>query len=70
MYFTFEEMNLMCIYKADTRQELMDSLREMKEYLEPDEQDLLDVTNATLDKLENMSDASFAELELVPDFDL
>lgn len=70
MDFTFEEMNLMCIYKADTRQELIESLREMKEYLEPDERDLLDVTNSTLDKLESMSDMSFAELELVPDFEM
>ena len=32
--FTFDEINLMCIYNTGTRQGLMDALKEMRGYLE------------------------------------
>ena len=34
--FTFEEMNLMCIYNTGSRTGLIDSLREMRVELYPD----------------------------------
>ena len=35
--FTFEEMNLMCIYNTGSRTGLIDSLREMHGELSPEE---------------------------------
>lgn len=66
--FTFEEMNLMCIYNTGTREGLMDALKEMRGYLEPDEAELLALTDSTLEKLTRMSDEAFDVLELYPDF--
>ena len=59
--FTFEEINLMCIYNSGdgTRQELIEALTEMRGYLGADETELLELTDSALK----------AELELYPDFD-
>lgn len=67
--FTFEEMNLMCIYNTGSRTGLIDSLREMRGELAPVETELRELTDSALGKLQAMSDAEFAELELYPDFD-
>ena len=67
--FTFEEMNLMCIYNTGSRTGLIDSLREMRGELSPEEAELREMTDSALGKLRAMSDAEFAELELYPDFD-
>ena len=67
--FTFEEMNLMCIYNTGSRTGLIDSLREMRGELSPEETELRELTDSALGKLQAMSDAEFAELELYPDFD-
>ena len=67
--FTFEEMNLMCIYNTGSRTGLIDSLREMRGELSPEETELRELTDSALMKLRAMSDAEFAELELYPDFD-
>ena len=68
--FTFEEMNLMCIYKSEdgTRQGLIESLAEMRGYLAADETELLALTDAAVEKLAGMTDEEFADLELYPDF--
>ena len=66
---TFEEMNLMCIYNTGSRTGLIDSLREMRGELVPEETELRELTDSALGKLQAMSDAEFAELELYPDFD-
>ena len=67
--FTFEEMNLMCIYNTGSRTGLIDSQREMRGELAPVETELRELTDSALGKLQAMSDAEFAELELYPDFD-
>ena len=67
--FTFEEMNLMCIYNTGSRTGLINSLREMRGELSPEETELRELTDSALGKLRAMSDAEFAELELYPDFD-
>ena len=68
--FTFEEMNLMCIYNSSgTREGLIAALSEMRGYLEPDEDELRDLTNSALSKLRSMSDGEFDALDLYPDFD-
>ena len=58
--FTFDEINLMCIYNTGTRQGLMDALKEMREYLEPDETELRTITDSALEKLSAMTDADYA----------
>ena len=69
--FTFEEMNLLCIYNANTgsRTERIEALTEMRGELSPEEAELRELTDSALGKLQAMSDAEFAELELFPDFD-
>ena len=67
--FTNDEMNLMCIYNTGTREGVMDALVAMREYLEPEETELRDLTDSALDKLEHISDEEYEALELYPDFD-
>ena len=43
--FTFEEMNLMCIYNTGSRTGLIDSLREMRGELAPEETELRELTD-------------------------
>ena len=63
--FTFEEMNLLCIYNTGSRGGLIENLTEMRGELSLEETKL---TDSALSKLQAMSDAEFAELELFPDF--
>ena len=46
--FTFEEMNLMCIYNTGSRTRLIDSLREMCGELSPEETELRELTDSYL----------------------
>lgn len=67
--FTFEEMNLMCIYNTGSRTGLIESLNEMRGELSPEESELRALTDSVLDKLCTMTDDEFAQLEMYPDFD-
>ena len=67
--FTFEEMNLMCIYNTGSRAGLIESLNEMRGELSAEETELMELTDSPLRKLQAMTDDEFAELELYPDFD-
>ena len=67
--FTNDEINLMCIYNTGTKDGLMDALTAMREYLEPEEAELRDLTDSVLDKLERISDEEYEAMELYPDFD-
>lgn len=69
MDFTNDEMNLMCIYNTGSRAGLMEALANMKQYLDKDETELLELTESALAKLGRISDEDFEKLELVPDFD-
>jgi len=67
---TFEEWNLVCIYSGGgTRQGTIDALTEMRGCLEPDEVELLALTDSALGKLRSMSDGDYDTLDLFPDFD-
>ena len=66
--FTFEEINLMCIYNTGSRAGLIEALTEMRGELSPEEIELRKLTDSALEKLQAMSDTEFAELELYPDF--
>lgn len=69
--FTFEEMNLVCIYNSSgTRRGVIAALTEMRGYLETGEDDLRSLTDSALSKLEGITDAEFAALDLFPDFDM
>lgn len=67
--FTFEEMNLFCIYNTGSRGGLIEALTEMRGELSPEEAELRELTDSALGKLQAMSDNEFAELELFTDFD-
>ena len=58
-------MNLLCIYNTGSRGGLIENLTEMRGELSLEETEL---TDSALSKLQAMSDAEFAELELFPDF--
>ncbi len=60
--FTFEEMNLMCIYNTGSRTGLIDSLREMRGELSPEETELRELTDSALMKLCAMTDEDFAQM--------
>ena len=66
--FTVEETNLLCIYNTGSRTGLIDNLSEMRGELSPEENELREMTDSALGKLQAMTDAEFAELELYPDF--
>ena len=69
IHVTHDEINLMAIYNTGTRNGLIDELTEMRKYLEPDETELLALTDSALAKLNLMTDAEFENLDLIPDFD-
>lgn len=66
--FTFDEINLMCIYNTGTRTGLMQALTDMRGHLEADETELLALTDSVLAKLAALTDEAYAGMELVPDF--
>ena len=68
MNFTNDELNLMCIYDTGSRMGLIDALSTMREQLEADETELLQMTNSAIKKLCAMSDEDYAAMELFPDF--
>ena len=66
---TFEERNLVCIYSGSgTRQGTISALEDMRRYLEPDEAELLALTDSAIGKLRRMDNEQFAALDLIPDF--
>lgn len=67
--FTFEEQQLMSIYNPGSRLGLIHALVEMHTYLDEDEQELKKLTDGAIAKLNLMTDAEFATLDLIPDFD-
>lgn len=66
--FTFEEQQLMSIHNPGTRLGLIQALTEMRTYLDEDERELKDLTDSAIAKLNSITDAEFAALDLVPDF--
>lgn len=66
---TYEEQQLMSIYAHGTRLELIETLNDMRTYLDQDEQELKDLTDSAITKLNSMTDDDFEKLELIPDFE-
>ena len=69
MFLTYDETMLMAIYNTGSREGLIEKLTEMRSYLELEEEELRFLTDSAIGKLRKMTDAEFAELDLVPDFD-
>ena len=68
MDFSYEEMQLMALYSPGSREGLIEALKEMRSYLEADEEELRELTDSTITKLRVIDDEAFAALELYPDF--
>lgn len=65
---TFEERNLVCIYKeSGTRAAVIAALSEVRGYL--DDADMLALTDSAIRKLEAMSDTEYDALDLFPDYE-
>ncbi|MDO4648191.1 MAG: transposon-transfer assisting family protein [Eubacteriales bacterium] len=68
MNFTDDEWTIMMIYNPDTdRQGMIEALQEMQKQLTGRDRNLRKWTKSLLEKLEQMSDEEFAELDLYPD---
>lgn len=67
MNFTALEMNLIHIYKADTRPEVIANLRAARPFME-DDPELLAVADNAIRKLSGMDDAAFSEVAFEPAF--
>jgi hypothetical protein len=64
MDLTIDEKILILLYSPGTRMGLYGALQQMKEQLEEDETELLDLTNSVLQKLSDMDDETFEKLNL------
>ena len=66
---TYEEQQLMAIFNsAGSRQGLISALEEMHGQLTAEDAELKELTDSSLDKLRDMTDAEFDTLDLFPDF--
>ena len=65
MDFTFEEQELMSIYNPGTRLGLIQTLNEMRTYLDEDEQELRTLTDSAVYKLSRITDDAFEKLDLL-----
>ena len=67
--FTYEELNLIALYDGGTKKKTITALQDMREYLEADETELMELTDSAIRKLEKFSDVAFDDLELFPDIE-
>ena len=60
--FTVEEINLMCVFEAKGRTELIEDISRDLPHL--DDKDMEELANRVIGKLQNMTDEEFAEVVL------
>ena len=60
--FTVEEINLMCVFEAKWRIELIEDIDRVLPHL--DDKDMDELANRVIGKLQNMTDEEFAEIVL------
>ena len=66
---SYEEQQLASLYNASgTRTGLIAELTEMRGYLTDEDSELQALTDSSLEKLNTMTDAEYAALDLIPDF--
>ncbi|MFR8069991.1 MAG: transposon-transfer assisting family protein [Clostridium sp.] len=61
--FTVEESNLISIFDGKRRKAVIQSILEVKKYL--DDTEMLEVVSRVLEKLDSMSDEEFEAMEFV-----
>ena len=66
--FTQDERNLMMLYSPGTLLGLYEALRQVKEQLGEDEEELRTLVDTVLSKLSDIDEATFDRLNLYPDF--
>ena len=67
MKLTFEENNIVALYSGETREETIEKIEEMMQYLESDEAELRLLSEGSITKLRDMSDEEYSELDLFPE---
>lgn len=67
MKLTFEENNIVALYSGETREETIEKIEEMMQYLETDEAELRLLSEGAITKLRNMSDEEYSELDFLPE---
>lgn len=60
--FTVEEINLMCVFDAEGRTELIEDIGRVLPHL--DDKDMEELANRVIGKLQNMTDEEFAQVVL------
>lgn len=60
--FTVEEINLMCVFDAEGRTELIEDIGRVLPHL--DDRDMEELANRVIGKLQNMTDEEFAQVVL------
>lgn len=61
--FTVEEANLICIFAGESRSEVIEDMERALPYL--DDLDMEELSNRIIEKLQNMTDEEFEQLELI-----
>ncbi len=61
--FTVEEVNFICIFAGESRSEVIVDIERALPHL--DDPDMEELSNRIIEKLRNMTDEAFAELELI-----
>ncbi len=61
--FTVEEVNLICIFAGESRNEVIEDIKRALSYL--DDPDKGELSNRIIGKLQNMTDKEFEQLELI-----
>lgn len=61
--FTVEEINLICIFESRSRTKVISDIKKAIKYLDDDE--MVELSNRVVAKLDDMTDEKFAEMEFV-----
>ena len=64
MTLSYEESNLIAIYKKDTRIDTIREIAKITTFLSPDEGELMTLSESSIKKLKSMTDDEFDNLEL------
>ena len=67
MKYSIEEMNLICIYLADSRRETIANLQDARS--DVDDPDMLQLIEETILYLEHINDEEFQSLDFVTDWE-
>lgn len=64
--FSYEEINLMCMPNIGTKEGIAAELEDMRIFI--DDKSMLQLIDSVLEKLEDITTAELAALDLIPDF--